>query len=58
MNDFKAENRVDCFPQPEKDEIRLEIADEPKRKGDGEVRNLRQEEQEKHGKLLVQLTAP
>jgi hypothetical protein len=58
MDDFKPENRVDRLSQPEKNEIHLEIAGEPKRKEDGKIRNLRQEEQEKHGKLLVQLTVP
>jgi hypothetical protein len=34
------------------------IAGEPKRKENGKIGNLRQEKHEKHGKLLVQLTAP
>src|SRR5229473_469335 len=58
MNDLEAENRVDRLAHPEKNEINLVIAGEPKRKDNGKIRNLRQEEQEKHGKLLVQLTSP
>src|SRR6202521_2476406 len=58
MNDFKAENRVGRLAQPEKDEIHLGIADEPKRKDYGKICNLHQEEQEKHWKLLVHLAVP
>src|ERR1700687_233230 len=58
MNNLEAENRVDRLAQPEEPEIHRVIASEPKRKDDGKIHVLRYEEQEKHGKLLVQLTSP
>src|SRR5271163_989728 len=58
VNHFEAEKRVDRLAQPEQVEIHISQAHEPQRKENGKICYLRQEEQEKHGKLLVQFTAP
>src|SRR3981081_1159512 len=57
VNNLEAENRVACLAQPEERESHGVSAGEQKRKDDGKIHILRYEEREKHGKLLVQLTA-
>src|SRR5208282_1000003 len=53
MNYLEAEDRVDRLTQPEKPEIWGGLAREPKRKEDGKIHVLCQEEQEKCRELLV-----